>query len=747
MRLPIAGSIAVLLSLGVWSSAYAAEGDGEVHLWIRATYTGVHTSQSNSHSAAPAATTTASSVQDRLTVVCQGTSIWRLKEWAATPATRGWEETGQGGGQWRSTTRGLGDAWVRPFVHTQCGNWTYTMPAKYFAPGPLFSPGGAVSIQPGVWFLSLFPGSGSSAIRQKGGWFNRVVGSHGTTQEDHPIDADNEAPGGCRARQLVFDAYNGTFGPDGAYKSIKGTWDTDKKGFFVSGHITTKGGKPNTTLGQPPTGKPEDGDYSTESTTWTADILWTLSYAMTPAPVECIIEPGPGYEKWEPKGGPDEKTMGNKLAVRAYLQVKDHPDQVPLQRVKKFHFELVGASQEPGVALNVPLEGAGTEPDLKIEQSPTIEPKEEGRVGESIGGGLTYANAIVGCYDYGAYGSLRVTAELTDGSVIYGHLKGQPGKEELAIPLDDNHNHIADAWEQRKGIFGKNLPAEWDGQTEPALDGTAGDGISLYEKYRGLVHKGAPVEWDLNVKNLVVVNEIGDSVQPGLKLFQSASGVHVVELSKGELPDSRVVNRNASTGVESLQHALRLTSKPLGAGIVGLAMPANMIKQSPLDCTEMAINSDLSFIPGAARAQFFAVGIAHEFGHALGAQHHGDSDVTATDLVITQPGIKIYDADGKEITDRPYTLKGVTECKATGGESSGEEDCVMRNSSFFQWVLHESNAGKAYYCVPPTAPGTTFCKTQAGSGINAKDNAPISYFGDATTAGRGACSTHMRIRD
>ena len=55
-----------------------------------------------------------------------------------------------------------------------------------------------------------------------------------------------------------------------------------------------------------------------------------------------------------------------------------------------------------------------------------------------------------------------------------------------------NNDRVADGWEKEKNVYGKNLPADWDGAEEPKGQKAAGDGISLYEKYRGFEFEGIP---------------------------------------------------------------------------------------------------------------------------------------------------------------------------------------------------------------------------------------------------------------
>ncbi|HEX2949618.1 MAG TPA: hypothetical protein VHV83_08635 [Armatimonadota bacterium] len=60
------------------------------------------------------------------------------------------------------------------------------------------------------------------------------------------------------------------------------------------------------------------------------------------------------------------------------------------------------------------------------------------------------------------------------------------GIEYLALPKDDNHNDVADAWENTQGVMKDNLPISWD---EEEVNGqeAKGDGLSLFREYRGFV--------------------------------------------------------------------------------------------------------------------------------------------------------------------------------------------------------------------------------------------------------------------
>ena len=55
-------------------------------------------------------------------------------------------------------------------------------------------------------------------------------------------------------------------------------------------------------------------------------------------------------------------------------------------------------------------------------------------------------------YDWGGWTQLKVVAELDDHSTVTAHVRGEP-QQRLAVPKDDDGNHIADAWEQSGTTF------------------------------------------------------------------------------------------------------------------------------------------------------------------------------------------------------------------------------------------------------------------------------------------------------
>ena len=211
---------------------------------------------------------------------------------------------------------------------------------------------------------------------------------------------------------------------------------------------------------------------------------------------EAILEAGSplsSYEEWLPLGplSEDSDLPANVLPIRVYLQPKGGGPGIPPKAA--YEFVISDGSREPGFLMNFPRrtapacdsapEGAF---DLKIHLSEALDVTEDGQGAETLTS-VTEARAAVACYDFGAYGKLRVTVRTDDGQTLVAHIKDKADQTSLDIPLDSNHNHVADAWEKQMKVYDRNLPADWDGAEEPAGHAVKGDGISLYEKYRGFL--------------------------------------------------------------------------------------------------------------------------------------------------------------------------------------------------------------------------------------------------------------------
>ncbi len=199
-------------------------------------------------------------------------------------------------------------------------------------------------------------------------------------------------------------------------------------------------------------------------------------------PGEVVVEVKE-YDRWIPEGSlKDAARPGNTLEVIAKVRATAL-EGVAADRTAEITFELERVSREKGVCLNWPVEGADTQPDLRLrtEENPELTPVEADRVLRSKGL-VKEATLRVAAFDFAASGRLKVTAKGKDGKTLRVTYLGKP-QAALTLPRDEDRNGIADAWQSAHGAEG--LPATWDEAAVPGQD-ERGDGLSLIQKYRGL---------------------------------------------------------------------------------------------------------------------------------------------------------------------------------------------------------------------------------------------------------------------
>ena len=274
----------------------------------------------------------------------------------------------------------------------------------------------------------------------------------------------------------------------------------------------------------------------------------------------------PGYDQWVPDGGPDGATPGNELTVHAELIGKG--GQPPPQKVKKFHFELLNTSRQPGNCLNWPtvsVPDPATEPfDFRFD--PGRNPGTVFTSGSLQSIATTAApslkeSCVVSCYDWGAWCELRVSAELTDGRKVVGHLEGHPTLLQIPLPKRKQGSRIADAWKAARNI---DKPDDWDEDATPAGTAVPGDGLTLFEEYRGVFEKqtGKHVSLDPNQMELFVIDP-DDLLDP--VVWKARSGIAAVLLSKDQHRNQRV-NFNSTGRPKYAVHLLKVAGlvDPLG---------------------------------------------------------------------------------------------------------------------------------------------------------------------------------------
>jgi hypothetical protein len=538
------------------------------------------------------------------------------------------------------------------------------------------------------------------------------------------------------------------------------------------------------------------------------EVLWEYSWYMEPVgaeELEVVVKPQ-NYDHWRPKGnvlqrggnvsagnGPGlaapaaqgigvevEEADPDFLTVNVVLQTKD--GGTPQQQADKFLFELVRVSREPGATLNYPLDSTqAEEPDLRFD--PRSNPPDkikvtgtDGQNAETVQGPLTQATATISSYDWGAWGELRVTAVLPGGRQIVGHLEADPAQTNVRLPKRPPTSLIADAWKQAQGVT--DLADTDDSENDPVGDGHKGDGLTLYEEYRGFYEKEEHIQGDPKKKDFFIRNQVGWNTMAGIYYFAALSGLKVhPELWANQLTTDRVINKNHREGPHVVdQHAVILTQGRqhwVSRAEGGPGTPKKIDKISlmwELNPDVAGQTLDAQPVSAVMRTR----NIAHELLHAASVWHHGEGDSYViwqreerngkpiimeyqTDQQGNKTGqgtpVTIYlepDGTGVDLGMEPDDTQFATGWKMylgkTGGNHSGDENCVMRYTAAQAYVAppRRGEPNVRYYVGPVEQIGLRLCTLPTGTGVNSKDHVPQSRYGDAE---RGDCTHQIDVND
>jgi hypothetical protein len=189
------------------------------------------------------------------------------------------------------------------------------------------------------------------------------------------------------------------------------------------------------------------------------------------------------YPSWRPEGNIDAPGKpGNSLTVKIAARAPGDPSK---PRRVKLSLTLPYDSEQKGVCINYPANAAknvglrfrkedfADDGPLEFIDEKTVRTRGDERVER--------AAVTVYAYDFGAWGTLRVSAKDEAGNDAKVMVRGK-AVPDLSIPRDDNGNRIADGWE----VTGVPADRSWDGETVAGQD-KAGDGLTLFNEYRGVV--------------------------------------------------------------------------------------------------------------------------------------------------------------------------------------------------------------------------------------------------------------------
>ena len=378
--------------------------------------------------------------------------------------------------------------------------------------------------------------------------------------------------------------------------------------------------------------------------------------------LEVVVEPQ-NYEQWRPEALFDEDTPTSPITIEAHLQNDDGSAVRTTDKAIRFVFELTKVSHEPGIAMNIPLANPKSSADLQFaaeENKTLIVSGAEHNIAATLPGSYTTASAAVSSFDWGAWGSVKVTAEMPDGRVLEGYLKGDKQQKPIRLPKRAADSKIADSWKTQTGV---NKPDDDDSEKDPkGLQDCDGDGLTLYEEYRGFLEDGAHISGNPNKKDLFIRNDGGSTLEPGIWLFSDLTSLEVHKDIKSDELDInlRTINGNHGEAPHRVdQHGVVTMICP-GTDGGGTVLSQDGVHGRPGLVTVICIQPPDS--QGTLTKQFnltgsdavfsYDVAVAHELLHASGVEHHGDTDQRHTFLLMlaedprNKLGKPYYEVDG-----------------------------------------------------------------------------------------------------
>jgi len=516
--------------------------------------------------------------------------------------------------------------------------------------------------------------------------------------------------------------------------------DLPATGFNLKGSATVKMDSPMQPLSLP---------FGGTAATIDVTVSWDIQPGLN-TPPEVVIVKTSELQNWRPTAG-DGGAAGQRVAVMAKLQAQGGGSTNVVAAY--FTWELTACSKEPGFALNAPINSPARDFDLKLEGSDLIITDPNAQKAQTRPGEYSQSTITVTPYDWGAFGTIKVTAFLPDGSTLVGHLDGDTAQENVRLPLRGEQSLIADVWKQNHGVAG--LADVTDNESDPQGDGNPGDGLSLYEEYRGFLIGGRHVEGNPKKKDFFVWNTAGAFFLGGIRLFQNLSGLEVhYQFRDGEVAGDRVMNRNHGEGAHNVdQHAVIVKAIAANSAIaeaIGGPGPPGRVSMVVVPRILPGVNPDIAYNQST---------LAHELLHACNVYHHGDAGSPTTWITRQADGRLLSSATNnggggsvqvlteQNVSAAPLFPIG-TPVKIIVGVANdphtGDDTCVMRYDDATGHLSRESNS--ILYYTPGEYAGFSICTSSAGTGINGPNWQPQPRYGDAAP-GRGNCTAQILVND
>jgi len=339
---------------------------------------------------------------------------------------------------------------------------------------------------------------------------------------------------------------------------------------------------------------------------------------------------------------------------------------------------------------------------------------------------VTEAIIEVRCEDYGAFGTIQAEAEDCETLKPRESNAGcsqELGDNDVKIPRDDNGNNIADSAAQDKNKDGTKALPDKDEDDTPTGNGVEGDGLTNYEEYRGFIIGGGGKakkehkRTSITQKDLFIYIEHSE-LSAHLSYFNK-TGLKARILYDPDLYDgntSRVINFNKTSATKAEQHGLWLR-KEVHARARGVTYFSKK-PYIPGNCTKVTIM--VQTIKNEGLANMLDRVVAHELGHAIGIEHHGD---------------------GTGPNPSHHVCGGINYYNRNGLETSGNINCVMRYTGFANGWCHDT-PHHTHPAENPSIVGNIYCNSDTGTGIN---NPGVGHFRNNAT--KGDCQSQIRVKD
>jgi len=521
----------------------------------------------------------------------------------------------------------------------------------------------------------------------------------------------------------------------------------------------------------PPEGQEISGQRALPWGESTCLISWHLVANLPP--LELVVTSA-AYKTWRPSAAPGPKA-GTPLTFQAEL--RDAKGNRPTVKVKKFEWELVETSHEPGIAMNYPLDCERDEPpDLRFELGQgqaSSDPQLQTFTEDNPKGYISRARIVP--FDWGAWSILKVRVYLESGGPpIEGKYQDRAGP--ILLPLRKPNSYIADVWKTAKHV--PDTAADTDDEEElPGGNTHKGDGFALYEEYRGWIVHGHHEDGDPKKQDFFVLNTIGKQVNEGISLFAKITGLQVHFLlnpdemrtrypfNEPDLPNEksgdRVMNANRTAkspgGTAEPQHGVILVERFI-KGKAGIA-PRDGYGRKPKNTPYVIINDAIVKNLYGKPATYLPNVVAHELCHSVGVDHHGSTDKKKVLWTVVRDanGVASFLEDGAPIevyTERthapipPSILPGLSnggtvDVACQNGQHSGDATCVMRYADYHYYIPAGHPTWRIYHDDSEII-GLSLCSDKKGISTN---NQPPLYQARYGDAAEGACKKQICVRD